>query len=567
MGKTQGTRPMKIPLLILLATLTISAIAEEQTVKKYDKFGYNRNPSPEDLEKLKEIASAGDMGAALELARRYKSGWGVQKDLVEGAKWFRMVEIEDPDVLNANINTPEQLDALKTKANEGDQQAIYELAWRYEDGLGALIEKDLIESSRWYQKLAESGDRRGMMWIGRSHKTGNAELEKDYSKAFHWFNKYIKQPDLRANQKIEAIIEIVGLYRTGDASFPRNEAQALEWFEKANQLANEKGARAQYALACAYESGRSIPQDLTKALELFEKSGASGRWPSSMEKAAAAHYRGKGTPVDKAMAREWVVKLRDCNPDRPCIHFARLFPPEEYAAALAWNKADTTVAEELDQLYEKAYFLETAKGQTKEAFETYRKIIATKATYGTSPIIVKALEQMLAYYSAPENDPITKSYHLARAYLEYCKQRNRSPGLLLNRQKIKHLTQTVPELKTLQELVNLHNHAIKEIMEEDAGFRMAHKQYTEGKIDGLEMDKTDYALRSRLYNDVKDPEFIRATSMHHKSGAILRIRTFEYLINDYEKQGKPFPVNLIENLYQCQPELQALLEIKVLENE
>ncbi|RKX43082.1 MAG: hypothetical protein DRP64_08730, partial [Verrucomicrobia bacterium] len=536
--------PMKTILLILLATLTISAIAEEQTVKKYDKFGYNRNPSPEDLEKLKEIASAGDMGAALELARRYKSGWGVQKDLVEGAKWFRMVEIEDPDVLNANINTPEQLDALKTKANEGDQQAIYELAWRYEDGLGALIEKDLIESSRWYQKLAESGDRRGMMWIGRSHKTGNAELEKDYSKAFHWFNKYIKQPDLRANQKIEAIIEIVGLYRTGDASFPRNEAQALEWFEKANQLANEKGARAQYALACAYESGRSIPQDLTKALELFEKSGASGRWPSSMEKAAAAHYRGKGTPVDKAMAREWVVKLRDCNPDRPCIHFARLFPPEEYAAALAWNKADTTVAEELDQLYEKAYFLETAKGQTKEAFETYRKIIATKATYGTSPIIVKALEQMLDYYSDPIHNPLKRNVQIAKTYLEFCRETKDSPGIYALHDALTY-QKNVPELRALQELSKIRDDAITEILKKDDAFKKALAQYVDSPT--RDTEKKLYQAKNNAREHFKNNKDYLAARMKSAESVLIRnTRLLEYIINDYEKQNKLFPIDWIE---------------------
>ncbi len=56
-------------------------------------------------------------------------------------------------------------------------------------------------------------------------------------------------------------------------------------------------------------------------------------------------------------------------------------------------------AQDLQQLYEKAYFLETAKGQTEEALDIYREIASTKATDENRATILKTLERMLTLYS------------------------------------------------------------------------------------------------------------------------------------------------------------------------
>jgi len=52
-------------------------------------------------------------------------------------------------------------------------------------------------------------------------------------------------------------------------------------------------------------------------------------------------------------------------------------------------------ADNLSQRYEKAYFLETAKGQTEEALEIYRQIVATEATDDNRLAVIQALKRML----------------------------------------------------------------------------------------------------------------------------------------------------------------------------
>ncbi|MDF7798379.1 right-handed parallel beta-helix repeat-containing protein [Pontiellaceae bacterium B1224] len=64
--------------------------------------------------------------------------------------------------------------------------------------------------------------------------------------------------------------------------------------------------------------------------------------------------------------------------------------------------ANVCVASDLSQKYEKAYFLETAKGQTEEALDIYREIAATPATDENRQTIIQSLKRMLAINEAVE---------------------------------------------------------------------------------------------------------------------------------------------------------------------
>lgn len=71
--------------------------------------------------------------------------------------------------------------------------------------------------------------------------------------------------------------------------------------------------------------------------------------------------------------------------------------------ALILTLAASTFASDLSQLYEKAYYLETAKGQTEEALEIYKQIIASDATDEMQPIIIQSLERMLVLHKRSRN--------------------------------------------------------------------------------------------------------------------------------------------------------------------
>ena len=58
--------------------------------------------------------------------------------------------------INAFAITPEIISALKTGAEQGDQEAPLLLGYYYEKGLG--IKKDLIESYAWYIVAKENSE-------------------------------------------------------------------------------------------------------------------------------------------------------------------------------------------------------------------------------------------------------------------------------------------------------------------------------------------------------------------------------------------------------------------------
>ncbi|RKX43083.1 MAG: hypothetical protein DRP64_08735 [Verrucomicrobia bacterium] len=68
----------------------------------------------------------------------------------------------------------------------------------------------------------------------------------------------------------------------------------------------------------------------------------------------------------------------------------------------------STFAGDLSQLYEKAYFLETAKGDTEEALEIYRQIVSSDATDENQSIIIQSLERMLALHKRGRNKTLQK---------------------------------------------------------------------------------------------------------------------------------------------------------------
>ncbi|RKX37240.1 MAG: hypothetical protein DRP64_17505 [Verrucomicrobia bacterium] len=78
--------------------------------------------------------------------------------------------------------------------------------------------------------------------------------------------------------------------------------------------------------------------------------------------------------------------------------------------ALVFCFGPATFADDLAQLYEKAYFLETAKGQSREALVIYRQIAATEPTDENRSVIAKALDRLQEEYAFPYAVPFSAGY-------------------------------------------------------------------------------------------------------------------------------------------------------------
>lgn len=108
-----------------------------------------------------DLADAGNAEAQHNLAMLYRTGKGVEKDLVASFKWFqRAAEQRVPD-------------------------AQYYLAYMYDNGEG--IEKNLQKAIEWYRKAAEHGQGLAQINLGVIY-AGGSGVPQDIKQAYLWFH-------------------------------------------------------------------------------------------------------------------------------------------------------------------------------------------------------------------------------------------------------------------------------------------------------------------------------------------------------------------------------------------
>ncbi|MCX6909586.1 MAG: tetratricopeptide repeat protein [Verrucomicrobia bacterium] len=124
-------------------------------------FGSRQSDADRELTAdLRVKAEDGDLHAQNELGRAYFLGlFGLAKDEVESAKWFRMA------------------------AEQNDAVAQYNLGWRYADGRGVPMDK--AEAVKWYRKAAEQGHPDAQAHLGYCYYMGTG-VEKDWAEAYKW---------------------------------------------------------------------------------------------------------------------------------------------------------------------------------------------------------------------------------------------------------------------------------------------------------------------------------------------------------------------------------------------
>ena len=109
--------------------------------------------------------------------------------------------------------------------------------------------------------------------------------------------------------------------------------------------------------------------------------------------------------------------------------------------ALLALTASLAFANDLSQAYEKAYFLETAKGQTEEALDIYRKIASIKATDENTETICKALNRMQFIYNSHNSSKLqdmVNGFDMPKGTLEVVIRTFGEPdGYYLGRDKLK----------------------------------------------------------------------------------------------------------------------------------
>ena len=136
------------------------------------------------------------------------------------SKEDNLQELEQCKVNFSKQNYTEAFKYCKKSAEQGHEEAQFNLGVMYEDGRG--VKQDYFKAFEWYQKAAEKGYADAQFNLGFMYANGQG-VKQDYFKAVEWYQKAAEQ---------------------GDAS-------------------------AQYNLGIMYKNGLGVKQNYTKAKEYF----------------------------------------------------------------------------------------------------------------------------------------------------------------------------------------------------------------------------------------------------------------------------------------------------------
>lgn len=152
------------------------------------------------------------------------------------------------------------VNSLRTKAEQGDASAQYELAMAYDAGQG--VQKDLVQAAHWCSKAADQGHAAAQNCIGSMQQFGDG--------------------------------------------VPQNEATAASWYEKSSA---QGYAEAYTNLGYMYDLGKGVPQDRARAVELYLQGAEKGSL-NAMLNAGVSYWKGNGVAVDRAEAFKWLDLAR-----------------------------------------------------------------------------------------------------------------------------------------------------------------------------------------------------------------------------------------------------------------
>lgn len=105
------------------------------------------------------LAEEGDARAQFNMAVLYDNGYGVEKDLAEAAKWFRLA------------------------AEQGLAMAQFNLGYMYATGQG--MERDIKEAAIWYWRAADQGLPVAQFNLATLYLSPRS-LPQDYINAYMW---------------------------------------------------------------------------------------------------------------------------------------------------------------------------------------------------------------------------------------------------------------------------------------------------------------------------------------------------------------------------------------------
>jgi TPR repeat protein len=168
--------------------------------------------------------------------------------------------------------TPQEIAALKARAEGGDTNAQVRLGVAYASGDG--VTSDDSEAVKWFRKAAEKGDGAGEYSLAEMYLTGRG-VAANLAEGTKWMRRAAEDGDARGQFNFAA------MFAQGQG-VSQNDKEAAKWMRKA---ADQGLAAGQFGLGSMYAHGAGVPQSTTEAVKWYRKA-ADQRDPAAMNNLA-----------------------------------------------------------------------------------------------------------------------------------------------------------------------------------------------------------------------------------------------------------------------------------------
>jgi TPR repeat protein len=252
-----------------------------------------------------ERAQAGHLPDELKVARAFRFGFGVDRDLNAAARWFYKA------------------------ANQGDPTAQHELGLLYLDGTG--VPHDDREAFKWFQRAAVENYPPAQFDLADLFLEGRG-IPQDLQEGVRWM--------LRAAQQGYPPAEVnLGIFYLRGFALTADEAKALGWLHKA---AKRHFAPAEFVLGTIYEyqASRQTDKRLVEAIYWYRRAAERGYAPAQNN---LGNLLDKGTevPRDVHEAIKWYKLAAEQGDGAACVNLAYLHadtssPNFDLALAYFW---------------------------------------------------------------------------------------------------------------------------------------------------------------------------------------------------------------------------------------
>lgn len=234
----------------------------------------------------------GDTNAMLSLSNMYADGLGVEKNEELAVELRQRCK----ETFNWQLYGIMPLDYAKEQAKEGDEEAMYQLGQRYQNGNG--VEQNIEIASDWWHKAATKGYvpachdlgiyyvftkhdlEKGLKWLAKSASAdyvlsyralGDIYLngwgvESDIEKGIAYLTKAAE------NNHEDTQLRLAGVYHDGEY-VDKDFSKAKYWFEK---YLEHDSAEANYRMGRCLFEGDMYEQNYHQALEYFTKAVKEG---------------------------------------------------------------------------------------------------------------------------------------------------------------------------------------------------------------------------------------------------------------------------------------------------